>query len=214
MSNLQNECISGHLEVASLQCIKSNSIVHRVKIQIPVKVLWAKFLPWSWMSFEIFELRRLKWAFWWPTVVALLRTSNPICLKFFLVEIGYHPTHKTLSWILFLRGLLWNWTKIIEVANTLKGSDFQSFWRFYTLEPRFLFLISLQKANHVLRFDDLTEFNCSMFWIFDKIGPILGRICQFINTSSKEKNRLKCGSFWHNIVEIENAQQKDDSPKK
>ena len=46
-----------------------------------VKVLWAKLLPWSWMSFEIFELRRLEWAFWWPTVVALLRTSYVIWLK-------------------------------------------------------------------------------------------------------------------------------------
>ena len=36
-------------------------------------------------------------------------------------------------------------------------------------------LISLRKINHVLRFDDLTNFNCSPFLEFDTFGAILAR---------------------------------------
>ena len=98
-----------------------------------------------------------------------------------------------------------------EVTST--WPDMHSFWRFYTLEPEFLFFISLWKAYHVFRFDDLKEFNCSMLWIIDKIGPILGQICRRIRilvlkckifkTIESRLHPMYCVQFIVNPVKIE-----------
>ena len=51
-----------------------------------------------------------------------------------------------------------------------------SFRRFDTFEPKVLFRFFLRKASHMLRFDDLTNLNCSPFLEFDTFGAILARI--------------------------------------
>ena len=59
-------------------------------------------------------------------------------------------------------------------------------------------LISLRKINHVLRFDDLTNFNCSPFLEFDTFGAIMARILS--NSENDEPKWLAwwffCSTFW------------------
>ena len=60
------------------------------------------------------------------------------------------------------------------------------------------FLISLRKIDHVLRFSDLTNFNCSSFLEFNRFGVFLARILS--NSENDEPNWLTwwffCSTFW------------------
>lgn len=59
-------------------------------------------------------------------------------------------------------------------------SDMNSFWRIDTFEPFFLFWLPIPKAHHVLRFEALTDLNCSTFWRFDEFGVIFGSILSIL----------------------------------
>ena len=76
-------------------------------------------LPWSWMSFEIFEFWRLRWSFWWPRVVALLRTSNDIWLKIFysksLKEVKTHEIWSRSEMYLSVSGARF-WVAILSIS--------------------------------------------------------------------------------------------------
>ena len=52
--------------------------------------------------------------------------------------------------------------------------DMHSFLEFNKFEP---ISNSLRKIDHVLRFSDLTNFNCSSFLEFNRFGVFLARIC-------------------------------------
>ena len=73
---------------------------------------------------------------------------------------------------------------------TYTWPDIHSFWRFDTFEPKFVFCFCPLNANHVLRFDDLTEFNRSMLG-----RPFLDRFwVEFVNSA---KSRAKNTPYWN-----------------
>ena len=64
--------------------------------------------------------------------------------------------------------------------------DMHSFYQIHTFEPIVFFLFSLRKVDHVLRFTNFTDSDCSTFYQFHKFGPILARICEFRKTSNQK----------------------------
>ena len=134
----------------------------------------------------------------WPTfsesvaqVRAWLKKSylNRCCSRTLILPTVWKVTHiceLSTSLLNQNTGCTMKFDRIHRNEATSTWPDVHSFWRFDTFELKVFFWFSLRKANHVLRFDNLTIILCSTFWRFDKFGLILARICQIFKTSNKK----------------------------
>ena len=73
----------------------------------------------------------------------------------------------------------------------------------WQIRTNLLFLISLRKIDHVLRFSDLTNFNCSPFSEFDTFGAILARnLSNLQNVEQKSHHVSHFGSSFSEFDKI------------
>ena len=77
--------------------------------------------------------------------------------------------------------------------------DMQSFWWFDTFEPKISFLFSLRKANHVLRFDNLTKFFVRRFGDLTKSDRFW---LEFVKSSKRQAKNSSRESFWFVVLKI------------
>ena len=123
--------------------------------------------------------------------------------------------HKIRMWVVFsmsfwisktfwMSKAFWKYGTVNGIwQNSFERCDCHVVWYAFVfgiwqIRTNFEFLISLRKINHVLRFKDLTNLNCSPFLEFDTFGAIMARILS--NSENDEPKWLTwwffCSTFW------------------